>query len=214
MVWKKLGQGLAKGAANAVNMIDEVVDTIRNTAINTVDNFHNANANIRNTYNSTRLKSPKIQREIEEGTRSATGSKPKIKEAVNSGQSTESVINLTRASRNTDTYFNYNGSNYRHTTSKDANNKIVHHYGKQQSNGTYTEISGQSYGKAKHNATKNNTNFYASEEDLMNATRVAESGPAEAAGINLEEFINNHPVITGGALVGGGILIGELLDDD
>ena len=48
----------------------------------------------------------------------------------------------------------------------------------------------------------------------MNATRVAESGPAEAAGINLEEFINNHPVITGGALVGGGILIGELLDDD
>lgn len=52
------------------------------------------------------------------------------------------------------------------------------------------------------------------EENLKNAASVATAETAERAGIDLMQFANDHPFVAGGALLGGGFLLSELLDED
>ena len=51
-------------------------------------------------------------------------------------------------------------------------------------------------------------------ENMINAQRISQTQAGEHSGINLGDFLGNHPVIgLGGAAVGGGI-IANILDDD
>ena len=49
---------------------------------------------------------------------------------------------------------------------------------------------------------------------MMNAQKISQTGAGDNSGIDLGEFLGNHPVIgLGTAAVGGGI-ISNMLDDD
>lgn len=95
--------------------------------------------------------------------------------------------------------------------------------------GAYSNISGQNFGKAKQ---AYGGDIYASYDDMLlarhgygideathatnaNVAReVAEATPEDNAGVNLWQMISDHPVIATGGLLGGGMLLGEFLEED
>ena len=160
-----------------------------------------------------------------------TGSKLKRKKLGQAAADATGGPKLNMAGRGTDTYFNYDGVNYRQTFARDADGNIIRDangkaqvsYGRQQDNGTYTEISGKRFGGIKNAASQQGASFYTSEDDLLAsmqddiadiAADVSETAAGDGAGVNLWQMISDHPVMATGGLLGGGMLLGELLDED
>lgn len=120
------------------------------------------------------------------------------------------------ATRNSDSYFEYDGSKYRKVNTYDENGNITGRtYGKyNEKNGKYTNIDGKTYGKAHKGAKSEGNSFYASEEDLNLASELAETGAHTFDG--LVDWAKEHPLIAAGGIATVGVGTGALLfgDDD
>lgn len=46
------------------------------------------------------------------------------------------------------------------------------------------------------------------------ATDVSETAAGDGAGVNLWQFMSDHPVMGTAGMLGGGMLLGEFLDED
>lgn len=51
-------------------------------------------------------------------------------------------------------------------------------------------------------------------ENMINAQKISQSGAGEYSGINLGEFLENHPVIGLGGAAAGGAILANVFDDD
>lgn len=211
MIWKKLGQGIAKGVGKAANTVDEAVDGVKNIIYDIAENAAETREAVKGTYRSTRNKSPKVQREIEEGVRDASGRKrTPVKEARNSSGTNEAASEAISqptakpvSGYRTNTSFIHDGVSYRRTKGGgfERRSKVDGEWG------DWEGISKKQYGKAR-------SKYISDNEALEQAGKIATTETAETAGFNLGEFIDNHPVIAGGTLLGGGFLLSEMLDDD
>lgn len=52
------------------------------------------------------------------------------------------------------------------------------------------------------------------QEHLDIAQEISQTGPTDNAGVNLWQFVSDYPVISTAGLLGGGMLLGEFLDED
>ena len=104
-----------------------------------------------------------------------------------------------------------NGNNRRRTTEqRRAYNQKVFDSGEGNFINTNREYKQMQQQYANSNADTAETLY----ENMINAQRISQTEAGEHSGINLGEFLGNHPVIgLGGAAVGGGI-ISNILDDD
>lgn len=228
---KSLSELVGAGAAKVVNMVDNVTGTIGAGAakvVNTVDNivddvaggFSSTRKGSKHSYQRTRNKSPRVQREIVNGTRNPNGTrKPKVKEAkVGDGSDVvEEAINKTS----------------RVTYSREGNK-----FYRQVDGGKRTEIDSKLYGRMNSKrisadraavethrgyTDSNYSSTFTMDEEISDTVSAAASETAEAvsktaagdgAGIDLLQFASDHPVGTALAGIGVGIVGTNILDDD
>lgn len=231
MIMKKLGQGLAKignvtdniggmagsSAAHVVNAVDDIADGAKNVARNMSDDFaegfEGARKASKHSYQQTRNKSGRVQREIEDGIRNPDGTrKPKVKEAKTPNEPIEDAASQAvqyRKKAQDATAFTYDGKQYVRTGT-DGNYQYYSRKGKK---GEWSSVTGEEFGTA-HSGNVSAQEAFGRQVDIENAFRTATTETGEHAGIDLLQFASDHPVGTALAGIGVGIVGMNIFDDD
>lgn len=133
------------------------------------------------------------------------------------------------AGKDTNMYFMDGDTEYRRILNPNSktNGGSKWLYQSREVGGKYQNITGTAFGKANKARTGD---AYLSYDDMIMARHaptsavddevadvargIAETGPEDSAGINLWQMISDHPVMATGGLLGGGMLLGEFLDED
>lgn len=232
---KKVSRAIGKGAGKAANLADDMSVMTKNIAYEFTDAVGEAGQ----AYQKTRLTSAKVQDEIADGIRDASGKV--IKEAKTSGKNATAGASAiggkagegaaasanvpnsrSKYNKNWEKTYDFHGEDGTFYARR-GDKKSGYQYFKSSDGGDFVSIGSREYDKSRSEWISNNTRLGKEEAqaalktDLETARQTAETGVAEHSGISFDsfnDFVRDNPGWAMAGAVGIGVVGANLFDDD